>query len=401
MSFLSDATRRDPCQGAGPALGHWSALLAALLLGGCGEEMLGGACLLGAEHRIAVPVGPLVHDVALATEGRSVWALWSDRSGAFVRAIDPDGRPREHPIRIGPACDGGMAALAQSGALLVACGRRGDEARGDDGGVQLFEVREGRVRVRGALGAMGRDGQGVALAVAADGALHVGWQQARGAVSSAWIARALTGAEPERISHPRHRASRPALALRDGTLLVAWAETWLRPDGEIEGRVRLRSGPRTRDVAALAFEHALPVLRPGVGHDLALSFRDRRPAGSRPRVQVARVRPGPLRLDRIEAAAHANAAGEAFACGCGSDIFVVAPRTHSRTERLVSIRRHGPDLRPRGPEQQVYEHGAVFEHADAACVDGRLLVLFAGRPGLDARQGSVRATTVSCAGPPS
>lgn len=76
---------------------------------------------------------------------------------------------------------------------------------------------------------------------------------------------------------------------------------------------------------------------------------------------------------------------------------VVVPRTHSRTERLVSVRRHGHDLAGLGPEQQLYEHGATFEWTDATCVGDRLLVVFGARSSPLSPVGSVRATTVDCA----
>jgi hypothetical protein len=75
---------------------------------------------------------------------------------------------------------------------------------------------------------------------------------------------------------------------------------------------------------------------------------------------------------------------------------MVAPRTHSHTERLVSISRYTRALARHGPEQQIYEHAAAYEHADAQCVSGRLLVLFASRRSREQERGSVRTMTLSC-----
>ena len=377
-----------------------SALCALATISGCGDDpvrIVGGACAFGDEHRIAIPEGPVVHDVALASDGTRAWAVWSDPSGAFAREIDGTGVPIAAPVRLGAPCDAGVAAATLAGAPWIACGRRGDDARSDEGGVQVLELRDGRVSARASFGPVGPDGEGVALDVA--GTPRVGWQEARGAISAAWVAELREGARPERISPPRFRASRPALATRaDGTPLVAWSETWLDARGDVEGRIELRAGTAAaRAVADLAFDDPHPTLR-GSGDDLVLAFRDRRPARSRPRVQIARVT-GEPGLDRIESASHANAIGDAPAIPCGDHVYVVAPRTHSRTERLVSVRRYTRALEPAGPEQQIYEHGSAFEHGDAQCVGGHLLIVIGGRPSPVHEHGTIRAVQVSCDAP--
>ncbi|WP_157069170.1 hypothetical protein [Sandaracinus amylolyticus] len=379
-----------------------SRLLFALLLAvGCGDDpvrILDGACAFADEHRIAIPDGPVIDDLAIASDGDRVLAVWSERAGAFVRALDAHGAPSGEATRIGPSCEGGLAAVVHDGALHVACGRRGREGRDDEGGVQLYVVREGAVSARASLGAMGRDGSGVSVAIDAQGAPWLGWQEAEGAVSEAWIARASDGATTERLSSPRFRASRPALLASGDRVLATWAETWLDRDGDVEGRVMLRAGARAaRPVADLAFDASLPMLRDGVAGDVVLGFRDRRPGGSRPRFQIARVQSDATAIDRIESAAHANATGASTTIACGGDVFVIAPRTHSRTERLVSVRRYTRELEARGPEMQIYEHGAAFEHADATCVGDHVVVLFASRRSQLQQQGSVRAVAVNCA----
>jgi hypothetical protein len=49
-----------------------------------------------------------------------------------------------------------------------------------------------------------------------------------------------------------------------------------------------------------------------------------------------------------------------------------------------------------GPEQQLYEHAATFEWADAVCLGERLLVVYGARSSPTTPVGSVRATTVDC-----
>lgn len=375
--------------------------LVAVALAGCGDDpvrILEGACSFREEHRLALPDGPIVDDVALATDGARAVAVWSERAGAFVRPLDATGAASGEARRIGPGCDGGLAAsLGEDGTLRVACGRRGREGHDDAGALQLYAILDAQVTTEATVGELGTDGAGVSLAVDRAGSVWVGWQRAERTTSEAWLARVAEGAVPERLSSPRFRASRPSLIADGDRVLAAWAETWIDPRGEVEGRVMLRAGSRAaRPVAELAFDASLPVLQRGVEDDVLLGFRDRRPERSRPRFQVARVEDQGTTIGRVESAAHANARGPSTAVACGGHVFVVAPRTHSRTERLVSVRRYSRELVGQGPEMQIYEHGAAFEHADTACVDGRLVVLFASRRGRQAARSSVRSVAVDC-----
>jgi hypothetical protein len=155
-------------------------------------------------------------------------------------------------------------------------------------------------------------------------------------------------------------------------------------------------GPRV--VSTLAYELVLPVMIPDAEHGPILVMRDRRPARTRPALQLARVDPDAREL-QFHAGAPANAAGGGVAVPCQGSVMVIAPRTHSRTERLVSVRRHGEDLEGLGPEQQIYEHAATFEWADAVCLGDRLLVVFGSRSAPLTPTGTVRSVTVDCATP--
>jgi hypothetical protein len=158
----------------------------------------------------------------------------------------------------------------------------------------------------------------------------------------------------------------------------------------------LRVGERaSRAVAETSIENVLPTFRPGVSDDLLLAFRDRLQARSRPQVRIGRVSDDGM-LARIEDGSPANAAGESIAIGCGQDVFVIAPRSRSRTERLVGVRRYFSDLEPHGPELQLYEHGVAYEHADAQCIDDHLVILYGSRPTHVLPTGSVRVVSLTC-----
>jgi hypothetical protein len=371
----------------------------------CGDtsevHILAGACSFGAETRLFDLDGPTLDDLAVApTEGGGAYFVWSERSGSFGVALAHDGTASGDRERLGPPCTGGLDAIADGARTLVACSVQGDRERGDRGavvvyardasGVHVFERREG-------VG----EGHGVALARGPGGALSVGWQDATSGSSAAWVATVGSAAEPLRLSRGGFRATAPALAYDDGSLLAVWGELWLDDHGSAAGRLQLQAGNRApRSISTLAYELPLPVFVPDE-HGALLAFRDRRPAGTRPAEQVARI-DASTREATVSAAAHANATGGGVAVPCQGAVMVVVPRTHSRTERLVSVRRHGSDLTGLGPEQQLYEHGATFEWTDAACVGDRLLVVFGARSSPLSPVGSVRATTVDCAssGPP-
>lgn len=379
----------------------WPAVALGLAFG-CGDDparIVPFDCTFGPEHRLATPEGVVVDDVAIAVSGERILALWSDRAGTFARQMGSDGAPDGPSRRITARCDGGLAVAERGDTIWIACGRRGDEARDDEGAVQLLAMRQDAVEARGTFGALGPDGRGVAIAIDPAGGIVLGWQHARGPVRQAWIARAAEGAPPsERISTPFFQSSAPALAFDGDRLHVVWAETWLDARGRFEGRIQLRVGSRApRAVADIRFEAAMPALRPGPDGGLVLAFRDRRPPHARPRMHLARVDGERLALNRIERSLPANTAGEAIAVGCEGAVLAVAPRTRSRTERLIAIRRYSPGLEGLGPEHQMYEHGSAFEHADARCVGGALLVLGGARE-TRAQRASVRAARLTCAG---
>ncbi|MFO0681030.1 MAG: hypothetical protein U0234_03215 [Sandaracinus sp.] len=376
-----------------------SSLLLAAILVGCGSSgevhILAGACPFGSENHLFDLDGPVLDDLAAAPLDRGAYLAWSERSGLFGVALGPDGTALSERQRLGPACAGGVDVLAHGDRTLVACGVAGDVERDERGAVVVYErAADGAVRVLDRRGGVG-DGHGVSLA-AHDDEVIVGWQDATGASSSAWLVEVASPAEPIRLSRGGFRASAPALAYdAEGHRLVAWGELWNDDRGDAQGRMVLQVAHRGPiAVGTLAYELPIPVLvedAPGA----ILAFRDRRPARTRPTLQLARITADTRELT-VAAGAPANAAGGGIAVPCQGAVMVVAPRTHSRTERLVSVRRHGLDLAGLGPEQQLYEHAATFEWADALCLGDRLLVVFGSRASPDHPTGTVRSVTVDC-----
>ncbi len=374
-------------------------LALAFVLGACGStgevHILAGACPFGAENHLVDLDGPVLDDLAAAPLGTGAYLAWSERSGLFGVALGPDGTATEERQRLGPACAGGLDVLAHGESTLIACGIAGDVERDERGAVVVYErAAAGTVRVLDRRSGVG-EGHGVALAGHGDEVI-VGWQDATGASSSAWLVEVASPAEPIRLSRGGFRASAPALAYdAEGHRLVAWGELWNDEHGDAEGRMVLQVAHRGPiAVGTLAYELPRPVLvEDGTGAILA--FRDRRPARTRPALQLARIAADTREL-LVSSGAPANAAGGGIAVPCQGAVMVVAPRTHSRTERLVSVRRHGQDLAGLGPEQQIYEHAATFEWADALCLGDRFMVVFGSRASPDHPIGTVRSVTVDC-----
>jgi hypothetical protein len=365
-------------------------------------HILAGACTFGEETRLFDLDGPTLDGLAVAPLDDGAYFAWSERSGLFGIALDAMGRAHGDRVRLGPPCSGGLDALRDGERVLIACSVRGDPERGDRGAIVVYARDGDSVRVLERHEGVGAEGSGVALARSGSG-VAVGWQEAQGATSAAWVTDLGGTAEPRRLSRGGFRATAPALVFEDDTLLALWGELWIDAEGDSAGRIQLQAGHRApRSIGDLAYEQMLPVLTPdeteGAGGAI-LAFRDRRPAGTRPNVLLSRIEASTREVTAIRGAP-ANAAGASVAVPCENAVMVVAPRTHSRTERLVSVRRHTTALDGMGPEQQLYEHAATFEWADAVCLGERLLVVYGARSSPATPVGSVRATTVDCEASP-
>ncbi len=364
-------------------------LAAAAGLFGCGRDhrILEDGCELGEEREIAELIGPSPHDVALLGADEPTHIAWSERAGLFVRGLSPDDAPT---TRIGAACDAG---LAHAGTWL-ACARRGDDAKGQPGHVTVIDVSDGRT-IDQAWG-VGPDSYGVSVAVAGE-ARALAWNDARGTTSMVRLRRDESDAQ--RISRQGVRAGRPTAIFEtteDGPRLVlAWPETWIGGEG-VEGMLRGQRGERTLDLEPLGYDTSHPSLALDADGQAVVVFRDRRPARTRPRLFVRRMG----RTDEAQEGVHANADGEALAVTCAEALVVVAPRTHSRAERLVAVRRHHlTTLEGAGPEHQIYMHGAAFEHADARCVGRDVLIAVASHRTIERPHGAVSTVRFTCPEP--
>jgi hypothetical protein len=352
-----------------------------------GHRILEDGCELTDEQTVAELLGPEPHDVVLVGEPAATQVAWSERTGLFARPLDGSSEAR----RLGPACAGG---LASSGGL-IACSRPGDDAKADPGHVAVYDPGSGAVRFRAE--GVGPDGHGVGLAVEGE-QLAVAWSSARGTTGAVHLQR--PGSDAVRLSREGVRAAHPEVLWEhvDGVahLVVVWSETWSDRSGRVAGIVMAQRDGRPLELEPLAYDQALPSLRAGPDGEALVTFRDRRPAGTRPRLFVRRLG----RSDEAMAGVHANADGEAIAMPCEGAVVLVAPRTHSRAERLVAVRRHDPvSLEGSGPEHQIYEHGAAFEHADARCVGGELLVAIASHATIERPHGEVGLVRLRCEQP--
>lgn len=382
--------------------------------------ILDGSCAFEGERGLATLDGPEVHDIALALRGEDgVWAVWSEDSGLYVAGLDAAGALELPSRRIGPPCPAGIDA-ASGPSLFVACGMPADDAKGDPGHALVYEVSAEAARVRDRFAGMGPDARGVAIAASSE-RYHLAWHDARRGSAAVWsvvvpfeaapaipeelrdMLPAVLGPEPVRASREGQRAGPPSLALVGETRYLAWAETSLDADGDPIGEVFVQEADGApRAIATVQHELSEPTLAVR-GDRVLVTFRDRRDRG-RPRAHSmwlpARNEDGALAV-----AAPANTLGPALGIPCMESVLEVAPRTHSRHERLVSVRRHEAEsLAGQGPELQIYAHGAAYEVAAAICLPAspsgtsaeHLFVLFAARESDEHEPGHLRTTAVRC-----
>src|SRR5687767_10040819 len=121
------------------------AAIASLMAIACGDDpvrILDGACAFGEEHALApIHAASGVDDVAIVRDGEGAWAVWSEPGGTYLRGLAGPGAPNGELLRVGGHCDGGLAAQLDGDRLVIACGRRGDDAKDDPGGVRVIAVR--------------------------------------------------------------------------------------------------------------------------------------------------------------------------------------------------------------------------------------------------------------------
>lgn len=380
-----DTARRVPRLGRVSSLRRVLGLAMALggaVLSSCAGEhrILEDGCELGETVAIAELIGPEPHDVALVGEQEPTHIAWSERAGLFVRSLEGG-----EIQRLGAPCDAGMASAGS----WLACAQRGDDDKAQVGHVTVIDLATG-VRVDGVSG-VGPSSSGVGLARLGERHALV-WNDAHGASAAVWLRR--DGQEPVRLSTARVRAGRPSarFATDSAEPLIVWPETWVGESG-VEGTLRMQRGERLVDLEPLAYDAAEPTIALDADGRGTVVFRDRRPARTRPRLYVRRVGRG----DRAHEGVHANADGEALAIPCAGAMVLVAPRTHSRNERIVAVRRHDPaTLEGDGPEHQIFMHGAAFTHADARCVGHEVLLAVASHATLERPRGAIGTVRFAC-----
>ena len=349
------------------------AALALLVLAACDEGSSEVGCAFGEVHTIAEATGALFDDVELIAQGEGALLVWSERGGLYARELGARGEARGEAWRIGAPCAAGVAIAQDGERVRLACARPGDRDRGREGSVALVAIEGRAARTITTFGPVSSQSEGVSIAIDRDRAL-VGWRDAEGLGARAFLA-TVDGstASVEQLSTARMVASAPSLLRVAGGVAVAWSESWVRPDGETEGNLLLRSQGAIRPIATLSMVDARPALGADAG-GLIVAFRDQR--GSAVRGFAARPpSQGTLRDRDLQSSGRADAPGSRpRVVACGGHYFQVQTRLSSREVTMVSVRRLDARLRPVEAEQQVYEYHVAFTRLGAACVGDRLVM---------------------------
>jgi hypothetical protein len=391
--------------------------LAAGCAGRGGDEVaiLASRCAFGAHEELGEVGGSAVHALALAAEGEGAVAVWSEEGGLYLRRLDRAGAPRADALRLGPACPGGVDASSGT-PLLVACAQPAQPGRGAAGRVIVYAVEGDHAQVLDRFEPVGEDARGVAIA-ADEQEWVLAWHDARRGDGAVWRVRvprrseapalpdelgdlaALVRPIPLRLSREGWRAGPPSARLVAGRAWIAWAETALDEQGEPIGDVLVQADDEApRSLATVQHELADPRLAT-LGERLLVSYRDRRARG-RPQGYALWIPPRG-ETGSLARLAPSNLDSPALVVPCAGVALAVVPRTHSRHERLVSVRSHSLDaLEGEGPELQLYEHGEAYEDAAAVCLPGpeaRLLVIYAARESDEHEPAHLLSATVACA----
>lgn len=353
------------------------------------RRILEDHCELTDEHEITTLIGNDPDDIALMPQG----VAYSEDAGLFMVALEPGSTPR----RLGEGCAGGLAHVDD----FLACSRPGNDAKGLTGHVAVYQNERVLFRVED----VGPDGHGVGIAARGE-ELALVWNEGRtGASILGMVIRAADGtvSARTRLSRGGLPAGEPAILNVDDAFVIVWPETWPNQEGDLEGSLmhqRITSlaalPSRPVELEELAYDAAHPSLRLDASGAPVLVFRDRRPAGTRPHLYVRHLDEDSDAQEGV----HANAAGESFAVSCADALTVFAPRTHSRGERIVAVRRHNPTtLEGEGPEHQVYQHGTTFDYADARCEGRDALLVMASSASEEHPVGAIRSVRFSCPNP--
>jgi hypothetical protein len=364
-----------------------------------------GASPLGATH------------VALVSRTSGLVAVWSAREGLHARALDGEGAATAEAVRLGPECDGGIAAVSVDDELVIACSRRARDDKAQDGDVALIAVDAQLAlrRVR-SIARVGRDSLGVDLARRSDGTWSVVWHD--GSVGAWGVMRARVSLEDATIDRDRGGegtdAHVDAQELSSGVLaaspyprvhvrtteagdeaLVVFEESWL-DGGFARGRVLVA---RERGGLPVAVEELeAHDARPQLVHDgrsWVLVFRDLRRPSPRASLFARRLGDDLRPVEPARRVTRADTDGSPRALTCGEHLVAVVPRTWD-TDVLVGLDLLDARLRKAVPEQQVYEWSARFPFADAACVDDAVITLVASRPSVGGGEATLHTIGMRC-----
>jgi hypothetical protein len=365
------------------------------VLGACQGAARKQFCQLGAEHEVARTLAKQIDAIELATFAQGAVALWSVPSGLYARKLDAEGQAQSDAVRLGVRCEGGVAALADAGALVVAC--LVHPSHGKD--VELGGVAVSRVTPELALssstwiGTAGGLSEGVSLARGKHGLELVWHDGSPEAQRVMWASLDAPAKSPMVLSEPGRLAAAPSISVRGGDTVMAWAENWLEGD-ELRSRIVFwdrRGAPRT--LVPLVHFAATPQLV-SFGERLVLGFRERH-GGQKTGLYLAPVPGSEGRAQTPARVGRADGVGRPVLLPCMDGIVAATPRTYGG-DYFVGINWLDADLERGRGEQQFYEDAHAFTQVAAACTSTHALMLIAEFPQLQRESAALRAVSYHC-----
>jgi hypothetical protein len=371
------------------------ALALSILLGACRAGAMPEHCELGREQAVVRVAAKDFDAIELAQTEQGPLALWSEPGGTFARPLHEDGRPRGGVVRVGPRCEGGLAATGDGAELELACLRHGtDQKPGDNGGLLVQRLsRELRVTRRAVLGAAGPLSEGVSLA-RSDRGFEVAWHDASPDVHRVWWASTGEAASARAISAPGRMAFAPSILARGESTVVAWAENWVERE-RLRSRIAFHdSRAATRGLLRIAHPTAAPRLLSS-DQGLVLAYRDRPRETDKAGLYVARLGSDGEPLERPVRVGRADGVGRPALCACMGGIVLATPRTYGG-DYFVGINWLSPELQRLRGEQQFYEDSHAFTQVAAQCLGSHALLLVAEFPQLQRETTTLRAVPYRC-----
>ncbi|MCX7808798.1 MAG: hypothetical protein N2515_09325, partial [Deltaproteobacteria bacterium] len=330
---------------------------------------------------VANVTGPALDDVVWLGP-QSTAFVWSESQGTFIQEIERSPK-RSLPFR----CEIGLALAGDE--LICGAKEQGKGGRiwaihkvGSVNALQLELVADG----------VGPQSRGIDAARIGERRI-VAWRSGDRSDSAIWMADGRK--PPSRLSGLGTMVSRPSVLLdRNAKAMVAWSEGWF--DGNaLRASLRLWRDGEALKLEPLSILEAQPELAALPNGAVALVFRDERIPKERPHA-ILRILDQGLAF-APEDGPPCNAKGEALVVPCFGAIGVVAPRTHSRAERVVGVRFYHPHtLKPITRPRSLYVHGLALEHVDARCQGDVLELIAASAPTVKRSTGAIVYATMRC-----